>query len=255
MPLTRLGNKKRIASKLFTYFPQHVMRITLFFGAGGEFFELPRAQYNIINDLDQDVFNLFWCITEQESSLIEAIKYTPIDDTLLKHWRHYVPNDRIQQAVRFLLISNFTYLGKGDTIRYGLGNEKKNLITEIKKCRLALGDSRIMSEDFRNVIPKISFSPKVLPKSKAFVYMDPVYLDTEHFYKVPKWTEEDTFDCFEIMENSGIKCAMSEFDHPFVLREANKRGMNVIPIQNRRNIKNRRTELLITNYSPNHLFH
>lgn len=254
MVLTRLGNKKKLANKLFHYFPQHTMRITLFFGAGGEFFELPRAKYNVINDLDQDVCNLFLMVTQKEDELIDAIRYVPISDSLLKHWKINIPEDPIEKAVRFLLISNFTYLGKGDTIRYGLGNEKANLINSIKKCRLLLGDSRIMNEDFRDVLDKISFSPTVLPKEKAFAYLDPVYLDTDHFYKVPTWTAKDTFDCFELMENSGIRCAMSEFDHPFVIDQAKKRGMNVIPIQRRRNIKNRRTEILITNYSINQMF-
>ena len=253
MVLTRLGNKKSIAGDLYRYFPPHRMRITLFFGAGGEFFSTPRAKYNIINDLDDDVTNLFLVISERTEELIEAVEYMPIAASLLKQWRADVPTDPILKAVRFLLLSNFTYLGKGDTIRYGVGMEKEKLIPRIKKTFLSLGDSRIMNEDFRNVIGKISFSPTVITKDDAFVYLDPVYLDTSHYYRVPDWKEEDTYDCFEIMSNEGIKAAMSEFDHPFILSEAKRRGFNVIPLGSRRNIKNHRTELLITNYRPQSL--
>lgn len=242
-----------MAKKLYQYFPPHRLRITLFFGAGGEFFHTPRAKYNVINDLDDDVTNLFLVVSERSEDLIEAVESMPVSASLLKHWKTEIPTDPILKALRFLLMSNFTYLGKGDSIRYGVGNEKEMLIPRIKETHLSLGDARIMNEDFRDVIKKISFYPTVLKREEAFIYLDPVYLDTCHFYRVPNWAEEDTFDCFEIMENEGIKAAMSEFDHPFVLSEAERRGFMVIPIGRRRNINNRRTEILITNYRPQSL--
>lgn len=242
-----------MAGKLYQYFPPHRLRITLFFGAGGEFFNTPRAKYNVINDLDDDVTNLFLVVSERPNDLIDAVAHMPISASLLKKWRKEVPADPVLKAVRFLLISNFTYLGKGDTIRYGVGLEKEKLIPRIKKTHLSLGDARIMNEDFRDVIDKISFYPTVLTREQAFIYLDPVYLGTGHYYRVPDWTEEDTYDCFEIMSNEGIKAAMSEFDHPFILSEAKRRGFHVIPIGSRQNIKNRRNELLITNYRPQSL--
>ena len=41
---------------------------------------------------------------------------------------------------------------------------------------------------------------------------------------------------------------MSEFDNEFILQQAKERGLNVIIIGERQNLKNRRTEILITNY-------
>ena len=41
---------------------------------------------------------------------------------------------------------------------------------------------------------------------------------------------------------------MSEFDHPFVLEEAKRRNLNIINIGERKNLGNRRLEILITNY-------
>ncbi|MFV0312327.1 MAG: hypothetical protein ACK5KN_16740, partial [Dysgonomonas sp.] len=63
-----------------------------------------------------------------------------------------------------------------------------------------------------------------------------------------KWTEEDCFDLYNVLEGCGCKFAMSEFDHPFVISEAKRRGLNVITIGERVNMKNRRTEILVTNY-------
>lgn len=250
MILTRLGNKKSLSGDIWKYFPKHRMKIIPFFGAGGIYFNTPKAKYNVLNDLDDDVTNLYLVVQNQKDELAEAVKKMPISQTLVKHWRKNTETDPIKKAIRFLLLSNFTYLGKGDTLRIGVNNTKNALLEKIDPTFKALGNSCITNLDFRKVLKTISFSPTVLKKEDAFMYLDPVYLGTEHYYKVPKWTDEDTFDCFEMMDNSGIKCAMSEFDHPFVMSEAEKRNFVITPIKNRRNIKNTRKEILITNYRP-----
>ncbi len=250
MILTRPGNKKSMAGGIYKYFRPHRMRVTLFFGAGGLWFNTPRAQYNVINDLDDNITNLFLVVSDHPDDLIEVLLSMPISGTLLKKWRANQPDDPVMKAASFLLISNFTYMGRGDSIRYSVGNEKQVLIKRIHECRLRLGDSRIMCEDFREVLPKISFSHKVAAKEDSFIYLDPCYLDTVNSYKVPSWTEQDTLDCFEIMDKEGVPSAMSEFDHPFVIEQARSRGFTITPIKNRRNLKGRGNEILITNYRP-----
>ena len=92
MLLTRLGNKKKLAPKLYQYFPHHRMRITLFFGAGGEFFHTPRAKYNVINDLDDDVANLYLVISEDPEQLVDTVEFMPVSATLLKYWSEHPPS-------------------------------------------------------------------------------------------------------------------------------------------------------------------
>lgn len=224
------------------------MRIDLFFGAGGAYFGLPKPQYAILNDLDDDVFNLYMVIKSNPDELHQALEQMPVSSSLLKHWKANQETDPIQKALRFVFLSNFSLLGKGDTLRLGFSDPKKVVLSDVKKTFTELGNAKITNYDFREVIPKVEFSDRVCRKSKAFVYLDPVYLETSYTYKVPKWTKDDTIDCLDIMASSGIKCAMSEFDHPLVLEEANRRGFRVIPIVERRNINNRRCEILIANY-------
>lgn len=251
MILTRLGNKRRMKTYLAKYFPKHRMRIELFFGAGGSFFYLPEPKYAIVNDLDDDVTNLYIVIQNHTEKLIKEIEIVPISESLIKYWKKNIETDPIKKAVRFLFLSNFTYMGKGDTIRYGLDNAKNSILKNIDKTLKKLKNVKIMNRDFRDVLPAISFSKGLNDKAECFVYMDPVYLDTEHYYRVPDWAQKDTVDCLDIMLNCGIKCAMSEFDHPFVIEEAKKRDLNIIYIKERSNIKNRRVEILITNYEIN----
>lgn len=59
------------------------------------------------------------------------------------------------------------------------------------------------------------------------------------------------FECG--LEETGCKFAYSEFDHPFILQQAKERNLNVIRIGERQNLKNRRIEILVTNYKTSQL--
>lgn len=253
MILTRLGNKRRMKDYLHAHFPSHRMRIELFFGAGGSFFYLPKAKYNIVNDLDDDVVNLYQVIQNNPSELAREIQLVPIAESMIKYWKVNIETDPIKKALRFLFLSNLTYMGKGDILRLGLDNAKETMLTNLYKTLELLSNVKIMHRDFRDVLPNISFTKGLNDKENCFVYLDPVYLDTEHYYKVPKWKESDSIDCLDILKNCGIKSAMSEFDHPLIIKEATKRNLNIIPLKNRSNIKNTRTEILITNYDTPHV--
>ena len=251
MILTRFGNKRRLVSKLEPLFPAHKMRIELFFGAGGSYFYLPKPKYAVLNDLDDDVTNLYLTLLNDTDELIRQIELLPTTTGLIEYWKKTPERDPVKKAIRFLMLSNFTYLGKGDTLRLGLDNAKQTLINNIEPTLKHLSGAKITSLDFREVLGKVSFSKGLNDRKNCFVYLDPVYLDTEYPYKVPKWSKEDSYDCLLILRDCGIKAAMSEFAHPFILKEAKNMGLNIITLGERGNIKNRKTEILITNYSLN----
>ena len=86
--------------------------------------------------------------------------------------------------------------------------------------------------------------------NNIFIYNDPPYLGTDNNYS-NSFTEADSLDLFNTLDETGCKYAMSEFNHPFILQQAKERGLNVHIIGERQNIKNRRTEILVTNYRNN----
>ena len=102
MILRRLGNKSKIAMDIQKYFPQHKIYIEPFFGAGGMFFNKTKVQYNIVNDLDSDVFNLFQVVSNKKEELEAAFKMMPIHSDLLDHWKEHKESEPIKKALRFL---------------------------------------------------------------------------------------------------------------------------------------------------------
>ncbi len=246
MILRRLGNKSKIAQDVIKNFPEHEIFVDMFFGAGGIFFNKPKAKYNILNDIDSDVFNLYNVVSNSKDELKEAFEIMPIHTDLFDYWKQNKEVEPIRKAVRFLMLSNFGYMGKPDTLKMVCGNEKTQFYKYFEATYEKIKDCRFMNFDFRKVLNKIDYV-SYNPVKSAFVYADPPYLETGNNY-TEIFTEQDTKDLFELLVNSGLKFAISEFDNDFVMSLANDYKLNVIIIGERQNMKNRRTEILVTNY-------
>lgn len=251
MILRRLGNKKKIAKEIQKYFPPHKIYIEPFFGAGGMFFNKPKAKYNIVNDLDSDVFNLFQVVMNQKEELEKAFYMMPIHSDLLDYWKKNEETEPIKKAIRFLFLSNFTIMGSGSGIRIGAsGGTNKNIVdNNISGTFDLLKNVQLNNCDFKRFLNSISFDDRKTPTetNESLIYCDPPYLETNDNYS-NSFTEEQSESLFDTLEKTGCKFAMSEFDHPFILEQAEKRGLNVITIGERQNLKNRRIEILVTNY-------
>jgi DNA adenine methylase len=246
MVLNRLGNKRRMAARILPHIPPHRHWIEPFFGAGGMFFAKPKAERNIVNDMDEEVYNLFCVILDKPEELAAAWASMPLHEALWRRWKHETPTDPVWRAVRFLFRSNFGFLGKPHTQRLNSKNAKRSLQERIQATRDALYDVEFTGCDFRTMLGRIPLSPR--ERELAYVYADPPYLGTSNNYGAAScWTELDTRDLVSTLVASGLRFGMSEFDHPIVVELALEHGLHVINLGERKNLNNRRTELLLTN--------
>lgn len=246
MILRRLGNKSKLADKILAHFPEHKIYVEPFFGAGGMFFNKPKSKYNILNDLDSEVFNLYQMVSLNKDKLIQELLKMPISEDLWNYWKKNKETDNIRKAIRFLFLSNFGFLGKPATLRFNSGNAINILINNIDKTHKMLFGCEFMNTDFRNILDRISFKSDN-EKFKTLIYCDPPYLDTGNNYN-DSFNEKDSIDLFNCFSNFGGYFAMSEFDNEFILDQVSKRNLNIAIIGERRNLTNRKTEILITNY-------
>jgi len=248
MILRRLGNKAKIAGEIYKLTPQHNILIELFMGAGGYFFNTPRKRVNILNDIDSNVINCFDVLMNQKDELKHYLEMLPIHADMWERAKKEVPKNDIEKAVYFLLLSNFGYMGKPDTLHIDTRNSKAVLLKNMELAYKELTNSRttFLNTDFADVLSKISLEETSKPNS--FIYSDPPYFQTGNNYDCPEWTEEDVKRCMDATFNNGINAAMSEFDHPFVIEQAKLNKLHVIELGERKNMKNRRTEILVTNY-------
>lgn len=246
MILNRLGNKRKMAARILPHIPEHRHWIEPFFGAGGLFFAKPKAQRNVVNDLDGEVFNLFCVVKDRPDELEAAWGSMPLHEGLWKHWKAQSPTDPVWRAVRFLFRSNFGFMGLPQTLRLNSKNTKRRLQDHIAATSELLYDVEFTQCDFRSFLGRIPLSPR--ERELAYVYADPPYLGTANNYgDASKWREQDTKDLVRTLVASGLRFGMSEFDHPVVVQLALDHGLHVVDLGDRKNLGNRRTELFITN--------
>lgn len=247
MFLNRLGNKKSLAKDILPYFPPHDFYIEPFFGAGGMFFCKPKAKNNILNDLDSDVYNLFQVVMDQKEAFLEAFKCMPVHDELLQYWRKNKETDPIKKALRFILLSNYTFMGKGETLKLFESFQTKKIINFIGATHDMLLGCQFTNRCFKKLMKSIPVVHS--PISKMFIYCDPPYVSTTSNYS-NNFKPQDAIDLLDILCQFGAKFAYSEFDNEFIMQEAEKRKLYVKKIKERRSLDGRNTEILITNYAP-----
>lgn len=209
------------------------------------FFSKPKAKHNIVNDYDSEVYNLFKVIVDRKEELSRFWQIMPVHEDLWKFWKANPEGDPIRKAARFLLFSNFSFMGRMATMCFQQSNAYQLVQERINIVHDQLRGVQLMNCDFRSVIGRISI--RAGSHGKVFIYCDPPYLDTKGG-NYDSFSVKDTTDLFDCLVASKCKFAISEFDHPYVLELAAKHGLNVIEIGERQNMKNRRMEILITNY-------
>lgn len=76
------GSKWRIAADLVKLIPAHHSYLEPFFGSGAIFFKKEPSRIETINDLDNEVVNLFKCIKNDPNRLADLVYQTPYSRTM-----------------------------------------------------------------------------------------------------------------------------------------------------------------------------
>jgi DNA adenine methylase len=171
----------------------------------------------------------------------------PLHNELLTFWKNNKETDDLRKALRFLFLSNMTLLGTGTSLRYTTQEDRQQILDGIDLTFKKIKNTTFNNVDFRKFLNDISFRHGKQDINRAFIYADPPYIETTNNYK-NGFTKQDTIDLFDKLIEMKCKFAISEFDNEFIINEANKRCLNINYIGERRNLKNKRTEILITNY-------
>ena len=235
MLLGRLGAKWTMAQKIIEHFPAHDVYIELFFGSGAIFFTKPRVQYNILNDIDKEVANVFRIVKEQPQQLIEALEMTPYCQGTLEIFKEgkFTESDPIWRAVSFLFRSNFTLMGKGGTIVPKINNYKQILLERILETwkYIAQNGNVWLNASYEKVFDMASIQNYV-DGDRVFCYADPPYVGTTNAYgsgmRRTVWTIEDFKTLIAHLMERRISFAVSEYANEEVIAHANDLGFALL---------------------------
>jgi DNA adenine methylase len=218
------GSKWRIAQWIISHFPPGYEKMTYlepYFGSGAVFFNKNRSTIETINDLSDDVINLFRVIREHPEELARLIEMTPWSRSEYKQ-SYITTGESVEDARRFLVRMWQAIGAKSSDITGWRNNIKANngnltqfnnrLPTEILEVaqRLKHSSGGLVQIDNQDAIKEIERHNR----ENVLIYIDPPYVRSTRSGRIYKheYTDVDHIDLLQaIMRHKG-KIILSGYD-------------------------------------------
>lgn len=210
------GAKWSMTDWIISNFPQEYEKMTYiepYFGSGAAFFNKKRSAIETINDMDDDVINLFKVIRDQPETLAKLIQQTPWSRTEYKSSYEKTGNE-LEDARRYL-VRSWQAIGFKPSDITGWRNNIQDLNGNVNQWSTKLPDRIVeVSSRFQHTkscLVQIENQPAIKlikrhQKPYVFIYADPPYLRETRSSRIYKheMTEEDHVELLEtILDHPG----------------------------------------------------
>lgn len=217
--LNYYGGKWNAAAWIIENFPKHTVYVEPFFGGGSVLLQKPRSKREIVNDLDDEITNLFKCARDHGPALKAILKYTPYARTEYENCAELckIP---IEQARRTIVKS---YMGIGDSItntNNGFRQSKDANTCNAKSWTNYVDAFDELIERLQGVMIENRDYKKVMDYYDApdtLFYLDPPYVrstrNIKHTYTID-WTDEAHIELVEFLQDIKGMVVLSGYDSP-----------------------------------------
>jgi len=186
-----MGGKSYLLKPLLSILPEHVVYVEVFGGAGNLLLNKKPVPNEIINDVDDDIVNLFTVVSrddtfEQFNKIIQSLPYSRTVHQkmreILKEPFEYNPFEpNVQRAVACYYFKNSSVSSMGGFVvshtgNYSISISYANKLDKLKQVRERLRKVIVEHLDFEECIRKHD-TPDTL------FFFDPPYLNVENYHK------------------------------------------------------------------------
>lgn len=228
------GSKWRIAQNIISMIPNHHSYLEPYFGSGAVFFTKDPSAIETINDLDNDIPNLFKCIRNDPERLAANISAIPYSRYEYESAFACRPDDDYDRAVVFLIKC---WMGHGFRTygnRVGWKNDVHGRESMYALRNWYILPDKILSVAERLKTVQIENRPalEVIRRfnySDVFMYIDPTYLKRTKLSKRRQYkfemTDEDHVELLNELLQIKAKVMISGYESDMyddILREWNK---------------------------------
>lgn len=236
-----IGGKSQLAKRIVSEFPEKSERYVEVFGGGASvlFAAEKHANFEVYNDANGQLVNLFRCIKYHREELQKEIRYYLNSRETFIECRERL-NDAgftdIQRAAMYYVCIRISF--GADTRSFGCapnGLDTSCFENIEKRLRRVV----IEHKDFENLIRQYD-------RPNALFYCDPPYHTTEKHYS-ERFTQEDHYRLNSVLKALKGRFILSYNDDDFV-RELYK-DFEIVPVERQNNIsKGKFNEVIIKNY-------
>lgn len=241
-----IGGKKQLREVIISHFPSNFEKyVEVFGGAGWVLFARDKhGKYEVYNDMNKDLVNLFRCIKYHVEALQKELNYMLSARENFNDYTVLMKNNTstdIQRAAMFYYLIRHSFGSKGTSY----ATRGKGDYDSFKELSARLNRVVVENKDFQDLI-------KIYDKSNTLFYLDPPYYGTEFYYKNVEYSKDDHMRLFETLSTIKGKFLLSYNDCPEIRKMY--RNYQVISVERRSTLssstdnKDKYAELLIKNY-------
>ena len=221
-PFGYYGAKQRIARQIVSNLPPHNAWVEAFCGSAALTFAKAPAPIEVINDLDDQIVNLFEQLRINAKELCRAIALTPYARAEFEKAREAESgNDALEKARRFLVATMMTVNGtfgsshSGFSFSQSYSREKRearvnrwyNLPERLERVVERLRCVRVEKRDARELVEMFSDRPATL------MYLDPPYfVKRGHRYVIDANDRDFHAELLEICQKSKCMLLISGYE-------------------------------------------
>lgn len=215
-----IGGKYFLAPWIISHFPPHHAYIEVFGGALNVLLQKSPAKVEVINDLDDEVFNLWQVIqADGERLAIESDKL-PFAHKLYNEWATAWhsgkrPEDAFERALHFYYIARSGFCGKryqktgwAHSVQRNAARSYRTGLSYLRDIQDRLKMVQLEHADFWEVLASYD-------KEDALFYVDPPYYMKECY--TVAFSEVDHQNLAILLRNLRGKVALSYYPHPQIL--------------------------------------
>ena len=218
--LNYMGGKWHHANWIISNFPAHSIYVEPFGGGASVLLLKPRSKREVINDVDDEIVNLYRVVRNRGKELRQRLDMTPHSRTeyLYAH-SNQAGKSSLERARRTVVKS---YFGIGDSVhnQNGFRSSKTSNTCVATSWRNWQGHLDEIIERFRGVTIECLDYQDVIRKydsPETLFYMDPPYVwstrDKSHSY-AHEMTDADHKEFLEVVRGIKGMCLISGYNNP-----------------------------------------
>lgn len=250
-----IGGKKSLRELIVSLFPLYYERYIEVFGGAGWilFHKNPGNDFEVYNDYNSLLVNLYRCVREKPNELMDALRYCLNSREDFDYIKNCLARDSpvsdVQKAAWFYQQIRYSY-ASGLT---SFGSQPHDIWSNfplIEQAHRRLAKVVIENKDFEKLIRQYD-------RPVSFFYCDPPYFETEGYYKnvgEDGFTEKDHIRLRDSLMKAQGKFLLSYNDCEFIRTLYDAPGIQIDAYTRINNIKQRYDggaqfpEILIANY-------
>lgn len=247
-----IGGKKALRDEILIRFPLEYARYIEVFGGGGWilFHKQPKNDFEVYNDFNPNLANLFRCVRDKPEELIGELEFTLNSRLDFKHIRNELKKPAelpdVKRAAYFYQLIRQSYASGLDSF----GAQPHSMWANFPLIRAACGRLQkvvVENKDFEQLIRQYD-------RPESFFYCDPPYYATEDYYEDVGFTAADHQRLADALCAVEGKFLLSYNDCPEIRALYDRPGVIIEGTSRLSNIAQRYeggamyAELLISNY-------